>query len=336
MACFGRPFSLYMSKIVICPYNWFHQHEEFASGIAGGEIYLSRLVNHLRKNHEIRIIAGNKQPYIHDGIEIHPQGENIEIFTRNNEHFKWCDVVITQLIGTGYGFNKAKQHNKPLIFIAHNNSKMYAVRHCEPGSAHIIYNSYQLRDDLFSTFSQFNGTVLHPMLPPVSGRSTGNKITLINCNHNKGGHIFAEIASRLPQYEFMGIFGGYGDQIEAHLPNMDYLPNGIDMNTVYANTRILLVPSEFESFSQCAIEAMQYGIPVIAHPTQGIQENLSGSALYIDRNNITKYCETIVYLMENPQAWQWQSEVSYDRAANVSVKSAEELVRFDEWFKKIK
>lgn len=317
-------------NIICCPYNYFHQP------LAGGELYLTRLLNHLKKAHNIRIICGTKEPYIHNGIECFSQGENVEMFIGNNEHFKWADVIITQLIGTAYGYNKMIQHKKPLIFIAHNNSKLYAVRHAQQHECHVVYNSYQLRDDLAKDFGHFNSTVLHPLLPDVKKKSEGQYITLINCNHNKGGHIFAEIASRLPQFQFLGVFGGYGEQIEAHLPNVTYLPNGCDIEAVYKSTRVLLVPSEFESFSQCAIEAMQYGIPVIAHPCPGIKENLSEAGLFVDRNNIEKYCEVIVYLINNSQAWQRQSEASLERVRVVKEKSKLELDRFDQWISKIK
>lgn len=323
-----------MSKIIVYPYNWFHQHEG-GSGIGGGEKYLERLLNHLKSNHEITIICGCKQEYEHDGIRCLSQGDTINVFTGHNELVRDCDLVITQLIGSAAGYNKAVQHNKPLIFIAHNNSKNYAPRFGAVDKTHIVYNSFQLQGDLFNTFGHFNGTVLHPMIPP-NERKSGDKITLINCNHNKGGHLFIEIARQLPQYELLGVFGGYGEQYEGNLPNLTYLPNGVDMERVYADTRVLLVLSEFESFSQVAIEAMSHGIPVIAHPTTGVRENLGDAGIFISRDDLGKYCETIVYLISNPQAWQRQSDVCYERAEWVREKGRLELSSFDKWIEKIK
>jgi len=315
-------------KIVIYPYNYHH------NPLAGGELYLTRLLNHLKQYHEITIICGCKEPYEHNGIQCLPQGDTVDVFTWHNELVKSADLIITQLIGSSAGYNKAVQHNKPLVFIAHNNSKNYAPRFGDPAKTHVVYNSYQLQSDLFNTFGHFNGTVLHPITPNYPHKS-GDKITLVNCNHNKGGHIFMEIAKRLPQYEFLGVFGGYGEQYEADLLNLTYLPNGVDMEKVYADTRILLVPSEFESFSQCAIEAMCCGIPVLANPTPGIKENLADAGIYISRDDIDKYSQTLVYLLENPQAWQRQSDVCYDRAQSVREKSMIELDSFYKWLNKI-
>lgn len=315
-------------KIVCYPYNYRHQP------LAGGEIYLERLLNHLKQQHEITIICGCDKEYKHGGIRCLPQGDTVDVFTGHNDLVRNCDLIITQLIGSSAGYNKAVQHNKPLVFIAHNNSKNYAPRFGDPAKTHVVYNSFQLQTDLFNTFGHFNNTVLHPLLP-IYKRKSGNKITLINCNHNKGGHIFMEIASRLPQYEFLGVLGGYGEQYEGNLPNLAYLPNGMDMRMVYADTRILLVPSEFESFSQCAIEAMSCGIPVIANPTPGIRENLGDAGIFISRDDIDKYVSQLVYLMDNPQAWQRQSDVCFERAEYVRSKNELELANFDKWLNRI-
>jgi hypothetical protein len=321
-------------KILICPYNWFHQKE--GTGISGGERYLERLCNHLlSQGHEIKAVVGSKEPYTHNGIECYPQGINHDIFMTNNEHFRWCDIVIGQLMGDPLAFNKCNQHSKPYIYIAHNNSKHYSARFCRQDMCHVIYNSYQLRDDLFSTFGHFNGFVLHPLLSSFE-RKTGDKVTLVNLNHNKGGHQFIELAKRLPHVQFLGVEGGYGLQIKEQLPNVTYLPNGSDMNEVYAQTKILLVLSEFESFSQCATEAMQCGIPVIAHPTPGLKENLSNAGIFISRDDIDKVANKILSLVNSKEQWQAQSDLSFNRAANVSEKSKEELVKFDSWFNKIK
>lgn len=317
-------------NILLYPYNWQH------STLAGGEIYLMRLAKYLlQQGHNVKAVVGSDEPYTDEqGIECLTQGAGVDLFYKNNDKCRWADVIITHLLGSAAGYNKAIQHGKPLIFIAHNNSKNYAPVHGTKELTHVIYNSFQLYDDLFKTFGHFNGFVLHPIIP-VTQRTNGTKITLINCNYNKGGHIFGEIARRLPQYLFQAVFGGYGEQIEAHLPNITYLPNKCDMRTVYASTRILLVPSEFESYSQSASEAMQCAIPVIAHPCPGIKENMMNAGIFIDRNDIDRLVSAICSLMDNETYYWRQSELCYERAKEVERLSGEELKRFDLWLEKI-
>lgn len=323
-------------KVLITPFNWF-QFNKSNSGVSGGEIYLSRLCNYLiSAGHEVKAITYSTQDYVHDGITCYSQGEPHRIFADHNYLFNWCDVCITQLIGTSLGQNKCVQHKKPLIFIAHNNSTQYSIKWLDQPMCHVVYNSYQLRDDLFKAFGHFNGTVLHPLLPVLKRSTKGKYITLVNCNQNKGGHILIELAKHLPQYQFMGIEGGYDQQIKEDLPNLKYLPNGSDMAKVYSQTKILIVPSQFESFSQAALEAMVAGIPVIASPTTGLKENLSGAGIFIDRGDIEKYEQMIVSLMSSPVAWQKQSDIMIERAECLRDKSNEELVRFNNWLSKIK
>lgn len=318
-------------KILCSVYNWLNSG---TAGIAGGEQYLHRLIQHLQtQGHEFRIITGATHQYTQDGIECYPQGQGQQMFLTNNDHAKWADIILCQLLGCAYGYNKAVQHDKPILFIAHNNSKQYPVRYSQPDKAHIIYNSYQLREDLHKTFQDFNTIVCHPIIPQYTGG--GNKITLINLSHNKGGHILGQLAEQLPQYEFLGVFGGYQDQIESHFPNITYLPNGTDMTDVYKQTKILICPSEFESYSQCAAEALTAGIPVIAHPTPGLKENLSYAGIFVDRNDISKYVSNIVFLMNSVAHYAERSEMAIRRAQNCREMNSLELINLNKWLNKI-
>lgn len=318
-------------RILIVPYNLVHQ----PNGVAGGEIFLMRLIEHLRKEHEIRIITGHNEYYEYEGLPCYPQGSNRELWTLNNEHFQWCDVVLTHLIGTALGFNKAIQHKKPIVFIAHNNSTSYPVRNCKPEECNIIYNSYQLREDL-TIFHKFNSTVLHPIIQAYP-KSNGGAVTLVNCSKNKGGHILIELAELMPHIQFIGVHGGYQDQLTAdHIPNLKYYENGVDMASIYAQTKILIAPSEFESYNQCCAEAMTAGIPVIANPTTGIRENLSYAGLFVDRTNIIGYVNTIKHLFQNEAAYKKQSDLSLRRSEAQRIMNADELTKLNAWLLKIK
>ena len=51
--------------------------------------------------------------------------------------------------------------------------------------------------------------------------------------------------------------------------------------SVYARTRLLLMPSRSESFGRVGLEAAASGIPTIASPVEGVPEVLGDCALFL-------------------------------------------------------
>lgn len=332
-------------NFLLTPHNWL-QNNASGAGIAGGEVYLSNLCTELlKRGNNIKCIADTPQPYELNGIEVYPQGEPHKMFTNNRDLIDWCDVIICQLIGTAYGYNIAFQFRKPLIFIAHNNSTAYPIKYSPREMLHVVYNCNNTRIDLNNTLGHYRGIVLHPVVQKYQQGKKANKVTLINLSYNKGGHILCDLAKRLPKVQFLGVHGGYQEQITADLPNVTYLPNGTDMGHVYAQTKLLLAPSEFESYSQVCAEAISAGIPVITNNIPGIQENLSYAGVYIQRerqsddgykNYIELLADKVLYLIENKEAYKHQSELCLKRAAECEQQLAGEMDNFEVFLKGIK
>jgi glycosyltransferase involved in cell wall biosynthesis len=126
-------------------------------------------------------------------------------------------------------------------------------------------------------------------------------ITMISINENKGGYILYRVAKALPYAKFIGVYGSYDDgglqteiasKIMAECPNVELVANSPDILSVYRRTRILLMPSRYESWGRTATEAMCNGIPVICTETKGLRENCGDAGLYIpDRG----HCEADQY-----------------------------------------
>jgi glycosyltransferase involved in cell wall biosynthesis len=105
---------------------------------------------------------------------------------------------------------------------------------------------------------------------------------------NKGAHLFWALARRMPKTRFLAVKGAYGKQIVEELPNVEVqecVPGDQMRDMVYARTRILLVPSSYESWGRVAVEAMASGIPVVAHPTPGLLESLGDAGIFCDRDD---------------------------------------------------
>jgi len=66
---------------------------------------------------------------------------------------------------------------------------------------------------------------------------------------------------------------------------------------VYARTKVLLMPSSYESWGRVGVEAMASGIPVVAHPTPGLCESLGEAGIFVDRNDLDGYEAVLRKLM---------------------------------------
>ena len=161
----------------------------------------------------------------------------------------------------------------------------------------------------------------------------GDCITLINANQNKGVAVFADIARRMPDRRFLAVIPYYGDMKLPPIPsNVEWVKFDDDIRNVLKRTRILLVPSFYESFCRVAVEAMVNGIPVIyskpnknsPYPggsTEGIQSWIGDAALMADRDNPDEWVHTIKSLDE---------EDAYDELSQLSKEHIESMNLFSE------
>jgi len=106
----------------------------------------------------------------------------------------------------------------------------------------------------------------------------GDAITLVNANVNKGVHQFIELAKRMPNRKFLGIKPYYGEMwLPPSPPNIEWIPFDDDVRNVLKRTRVLLMPSMYESFGRIAFEAMYNGIPVLYSTPDPNSKNPSGT-----------------------------------------------------------
>ncbi|WP_017256974.1 glycosyltransferase family 4 protein [Pedobacter arcticus] len=75
------------------------------------------------------------------------------------------------------------------------------------------------------------------------------------------------------------------------------------ISIAYNNSDILFHPSKSESFGYTLVEAMSFGLPVVAFNAGGIPEVVSNgvSGILIDPYNINKMADAIVYLINNKE-----------------------------------
>lgn len=297
----------------------------------GAEYMLHNMVKYLQaQGHNVRILLHQANHYkitnnyTFDGVDVFPPTEPVV-----DGLMRWADVVFTHLDYTRWTIHAAAMYRKPVFHLIHNSHPYPEIIDAEKRQ-HIIYNSEWLKDLLSYKYPNF-------VLPPaVDYRNfdypaTGSHITLINLNENKGGHIFVEIAKAMPNKSFLGVYGSYDEQITEDLPNLTYVSNTPNIKEVFAKTRILVMPSEYESYGMAATEAMCSGIPVICTETLGLKENCSKAGIYIkDRNDIKAWVNAISQL-DDAKAYNAASKKARARAMELDPRK--KLDEFHIWFK---
>lgn len=256
-----------------------------------GAEYVAHNINKylISKGHEVRVynLQSNEPFYTFDGVEVYGVKDKVN----NIDVFKWADVILTHLDFTRYTINLASILKRPVVHFVHNSFKYEEIENADK-KQYVVYNSDWVAKELAY---RHKSMVLYPPCPVdeyfVKGYPGDREyITLINTNENKGGYILAKLAEKMPERKFLAVTGSYDDgglqpailEVLRRLPNVKVIPHSPDAKSIYRQTRILLVPSRYESWGRVATEAMVNGIPVIACPTKGLLENCKKGAIFVN------------------------------------------------------
>ncbi len=285
------------------------------------------------KGHNVRVLLHQanyyriNNTYNYDGVDVFPPNPNVI-----ENLFRWSQCVFTHLDYTRWTIGMAGLYKKPVFHLIHNTHKYPEIENAN-SSQHIVYNSLWGKDKLGYKWSNFILT------PPTDYRdfeigvdSADNEyITLINLNENKGGEIFYQIAKAMPHKKFLGVKGSYDEQIIKDLPNITYIDKTTNILSVYQKTRILLMPSKYESWGITATEAMCCGIPVISSEAEGLKENCGKAGIYIkDRDDIESWVKEINKL-DDAKAYAAASKKAKTRAREHDPRKA--LDEFEQWLR---
>lgn len=237
--------------------------------------------------------AEHSEPYDMDGVQVIPQTADAD--ARFTKAVPRAHAIVSHLENVPQVASLARGYGKPLIVLCHNTFDLTWQPMLQGSSALAILNSQWM---LAEAESALNGRAHRPdrmlvVRPPVwvdEYRTTrGDCITLVNCTMTKGVGVLAELAERMPERKFLAVRGGYGEQEPPDLSNvlvLDHMPGREMRDAVYARTRLLLMPSDYESWGRVGVEAMASGIPVLAHPTEGLTESLGGAGVFCDREDV--------------------------------------------------
>jgi hypothetical protein len=238
-----------------------------------------------------------------------------------------ADVLISHLECVPSTSALARGYGKPVVVLCHNTHRPTFRDMAAGNTALAVYNSRWMQAEAELFFAEYpksvrpGGSII--VRPPVFAddyaTKPGKAITLVNCNVEKGGKVLEALARRMPDQQFLAVRGAYGEQILPDLPNVEVLDHvdGADMRErVYARTRVLLMPSSYESWGRAGVEALASGIPVVAHPTPGLCESLGEAGVFVDRNDVDGY-EAVLRKLLTPAEYRLASKRAKARSAEL-------------------
>ena len=287
----------------------------------------------VERGHEVDVVLSNPAPggsYVLDGVRVHP-------FRTKSDPFEYAEdatAIVTHLESTQRASTIGKMRGVPVAHVLHNTFDQ-TKSWLRKGPCNLaVYNSEWMRADYEAWLDAVKAprpdsvVIRPPVLVGDYATGHGDHVTLINLFPPKGSGTFWALAERMPDVRFLAVTGGYGEQDVRDLPNVEVLPNtpGHQMREkVYARTKILLMPSAYESWGRVGVEAMASGIPVIAHPTPGLRESLGTAGVFVDRDDVDGWEKQIRRLL-TPRAFGAASKRAKARSAELD--PAEDLKRW--------
>ncbi|MFM9590708.1 glycosyltransferase family 4 protein [Streptomyces scabiei] len=249
------------------------------------------------------------------------------------------DVLITHHNYAARATTVARRMRARSVMLLHSDLD-YAARSLVARPDLLVLNTEWVRASLTPRYvevTEIPGIVVRPPVRPEEHRTEGggDRVTLVNLSADKGVHVWRKVAAGLPHRPFLGIAGAHGQQLTLPCPpNARIIGQTSDMRgDVWARTRVLMMPSLYESYGMAAVEALASGIPVIAHPTPGLREALGEAGTFIDRADTAAWASAVEELYQDGPRREEATAAALDRSAFLADQARRELA---EWTRAVK
>lgn len=187
------------------------------------------------------------------------------------------DLIISQQWATDEASQWATILGVPFVALIHGPSQYEQFM---PQCDLVVFNTQTQLDLARAALGNTPSAVLYPPVfrDDYATDGGGDCLTLIGLAAGKGTDIFISLARSMSGEQFLLVTD---DEIVSPPPNLLVHPKTPDIRMIYARTKLLLMPSMYESYGRVAIEAAMSGIPTVASDLPGIREATANHAIFV-------------------------------------------------------
>ena len=227
-------------------------------------------------------------------------------------------VIITHLESTPRANAAGRKRSIPVVNLLHNTFD--ATREwLKRDRVDLAIANSQWMANVFSD-APVPVDILRPLTPVAQYSVTpGDRVTMVNLFPNKGPQVLWALAAQMSKHKFLAVRGAYGwqDIPDEIPPNVELIDNTTNVrDDILARTRVLIMPSDYESWGRMGVEAMCSGIRVVAAPTPGLVESLGDAGVFVNRDDIDGWVAAVK---------KTATKTAADKAASMAKSRAAEV-----------
>ncbi|MFD2265045.1 glycosyltransferase [Lacibacterium aquatile] len=170
--------------------------------------------------------------------------------------------------------------------------------------------------------------VLPPVVRPERyiAPHIGNRVLFVNPTQVKGVDIVVRLAEAHPDipftlvesWELDGAWRNYQRRRTDCLHNVEWLPPTDDMKSLYAQARLLMMPSLWEeAYGRTVIEAQLNGLPVISSDRGALPDTVGEGGMVLHAHApIEDWSHALSLVYKDPATWGYLSAKALENARN--------------------
>lgn len=297
----------------------------------GGEVSTHRTLSHVPGS---TVFAPVDEEYVLDGVRVVPATGDSAAHIAADAESVGADVLFAHSAQSAATVRAARRLKKPAILSVHAPPRFAGdLRRAWHSASVRLYNTEAARKE----WKDPRGWVLHPPSGTPTEMIDGpqDALTLTSSLLNKGVEAVLALARRWPDRRFIIVKSpahhthGAGDftRVTDSLDNVEVWdrvhPN--EMGRLWAETKVLLVPSRYETYGLSALEAAWHGIPSVHVDTPHVREGI-GTAARLLRSRLAVDLEEAVVEVEGDYT-RWAA-TAHSRAHQLRQRELQELDAF--------